>query len=116
MKENRRKNSIPTDAITRSVVELAADTGNIYESVMVITKRANQISGQRREQLKAELEQFSRIPDTLEEVYQDQEQIEVSRRFETLPKSTIVATEEFLNGKLYYRHAATQEHFDKKEK
>lgn len=104
MREKRK--SIPTEAVTRSIVELAEETGNVYKSVMIISKRANQITAQRREQLRAELDQFSRQPDTLEEVYQDEEQIEISRRFERLPKSTIVATEEFLNEKLYYKTAS----------
>ncbi len=104
--KNRR---IPTDAITRSVLELAKETGNVYESVMIIAKRSNQISAVRREQLKERLEEFSKVADTLEEVYQNQEQIEVSREFEMLPKSTIVATEEFLAGDLYYRHSTVDE-------
>ncbi len=103
MEEKNRK--IPNEAITRSVVELAKQTGNVYESVMIITKRANQIAATRREELRQKLEEFNSKVDTLQEVYENEEQIELSRYYETLPKSTIVATDEFLAGKLYYRHS-----------
>lgn len=106
MEENKRK-SIPNEAITRSVVELAKNTGNVYESVMIIAKRANQITASRREELKQKLEAFNSSVDTLQEVYENEEQIELSRHYETLPKSTIVATDEFLSGKLYYHHASS---------
>lgn len=106
--EQKKRQSIPTEVITRSVTELAKDTGNVYESVVVVGKRANQITRSRRDDLKSRLEEFLKSPDTLEEVYQNLEQIEISRYFERLPKSTIVATEEFLAGELHYRQA-TQE-------
>lgn len=103
--DNKRK-AIPKEVITRSVTELAEQTGNVYESVVIIGKRANQISKERREDLKERLEEFSRGADTLEEVYQNQEQIEISRQFERMPESTIISTEEFLDKKLYFRHAS----------
>lgn len=112
MEENNKK-SIPNEAITRSVVELAKQTGNVYESVMIISKRSNQISAARREELRGKLEEFNKTTDTLQEVYENEEQIELSRYYEMLPKSTIVATEEFLSGDLYYHHSSLKENKDK---
>lgn len=103
--EQYKKKAVPTEVVTRSVIELAQPTGNVYESVMIISKRANQISRQRSEEIRNKLEEYTRKADTLEEVYQDQNQIELSRQYERLPKSTLIATEEFLAGELYSTHS-----------
>ncbi|MBR5033906.1 MAG: DNA-directed RNA polymerase subunit omega [Bacteroidales bacterium] len=99
-----RKN-IANNTITRDLSELAAPTGNIYESVMIIAKRANQISADIKQELSKRLEEFSSYTDTLEEITENHEQIEISQYYEKLPKPTLVATEEFREGKIFYRKA-----------
>jgi DNA-directed RNA polymerase subunit K/omega len=78
-------------------------TGNIYESVMVIAKRANQISVEMKQELNRKLAEFSTSNDTLEETFENCEQIEISKYYERQPKPVLVATEEFLNGELFFR-------------
>ena len=94
---------VPTNTITRNLSELAKPTGNIYESVMIIAKRANQISANVKQELSQKLEEFSNYADTLEETFENREQIEISKHYERLPKPTLVAIEEFRNNEIYYR-------------
>ena len=96
---------VPTNTITRNLSELAKPTGNIYETVMIIAKRANQISANVRQELSQKLEEFSNYADTLEETFENREQIEISKHYERLPKPTLVAIEEFRNNEIYYRKA-----------
>lgn len=104
-----KKSSIPTNTITRTLSEIDSPTGNIYESVVVISKRANQISSEIKQELGRKLNDFSNISDNLEETFENREQIEISRYYERLPKSVLIATEEFLEGELEYHHAKAQE-------
>ncbi len=97
--------NVPNNTITRNLSELAAPTGNIYESVMIIAKRANQISTEIKQELSHRLEEFSNYTDTLEEISENHEQIEISKYYEKLPKPVLIATEEFREGKLFYRKA-----------
>jgi DNA-directed RNA polymerase subunit K/omega len=76
----------------------------LYESVAIISKRANQISAQLKEELNAKLEEFASDTDNLEEIFENREQIEISKYYESLPKPTLLATEEFIQGKVYYRN------------
>ncbi len=94
---------VPNNTVTRNLSELADATGNVYESVMVIAKRANQISVSVKQELSQKLEEFSNYADTLEETFENREQIEISRHYERLPKPTLIATEEFLNKEIYSR-------------
>lgn len=94
---------VPTNTITRNLVDVANATGNLYESVMIIAKRANQISASVKQELSQKLEEFSNYADTLEETFENREQIDISRHYERLPKPTLVATEEFLHNELYYQ-------------
>jgi DNA-directed RNA polymerase subunit K/omega len=94
----------PTSAIARDTRKLDNITGNLYESVVIIGKRSNQISGQIKEELNSKLEEFASETDNLEEVFENREQIEISKYYESLPKSTLLATEEFLNDKVYFRN------------
>ncbi len=89
--------------ITRDLDKIAAPTGNIYESVVVISKRARQIAINLKEELNGKLAEFATTVDNLEEVFENREQIEISRYYERMPKPTSTATEEFLEGKLMYR-------------
>lgn len=96
---------VPTNTVTRNLSELAKPTGNIYETVMIIAKRANQISANVKQELSQKLEEFSNYADTLEETFENREQIEISKHYERLPKPTLVAIEEFRNNEIYYRMA-----------
>ena len=99
------KKKVPTNTITRDVRVLAEPTGNIYESVVVLYKRANQIALQEKKELNKKLEDFKNERDTLEEVFENREQIEISKYYERQPKPGLVAIEEFEEGDLYYRMA-----------
>jgi DNA-directed RNA polymerase subunit K/omega len=89
--------------ITRDVDKIAAGTGNVYESVVVISKRARQIAINIKEELNNKLAEFATTVDNLEEVFENREQIEISKFYERLPKPTTTALEEFLDGKVMYR-------------
>ena len=97
--------NITNNTVTRDLSELAAPTGNIYESVMIIAKRANQISADIKQELNHKLEEFSNYADTLEETFENREQIEISKYYERLPKPVLIATKEFQDGKIFYRKA-----------
>lgn len=91
--------------ITRNIDQLAAQTGNIYESIAIISKRSRQISTVMKEELNSKLAEFASTVDNLEEIFENREQIEISRFYERMPKSTLVATEEFVEDKVMFRIA-----------
>ena len=97
-----KKIKAPTTTVTRNITDIAEPTGNVYESVAIIAKRANQISTDMKDKLDQKLQEFAGPADTLDEEFHNDEQITVSRHFEKMPKSTLIATEEFLDGKLNY--------------
>ncbi|MDD2293799.1 MAG: DNA-directed RNA polymerase subunit omega [Bacteroidales bacterium] len=99
------KQQVVTNTITRELKDIAAPTGNVYESTMIIAKRANQIAAEIKQELSHKLEEFSNYADTLEETFENREQIEISRYYERLPKPTLTAIKEFEEGKIYYRKA-----------
>lgn len=103
-----RKTNAPANTVTRDMMELSADTGNIYETVSIIGKRANQISVEIKSDLSKKLQEFASYNDNLEEVFENREQIEISRYYEKLPKPTLIATQEYLEGKIYYRNPAKE--------
>lgn len=96
----------PSSTISRDTRELDNKTHNLYESVVIIGKRANQLSAALKEELNAKLDEFASDTDNLEEIFENREQIEISKYYESLPKPTLMATEEFLNGQVYYRNPA----------
>ena len=98
------KKKIPVNTVTRDIKTLAAPTGNIYESVVILYKRANQIAVAEKKELMKKLDEFRGDRDTMEEVFENKEQIEVAKFYERLPKPTLIAIDEFLNDKLYYRN------------
>ena len=98
----------PLSTITYNKVEVEAPTENIYEAISIIAKRANQINGDLKKELVDKLEEFATYNDSLEEVFENKEQIEVSKFYERLPKPTAMAMEEWLNGKVYYRTPETE--------
>lgn len=95
--------AVNSSVITRDLDKIAAQTGNVYESVVVISKRARQIAVNIKEELNNKLAEFATTVDNLEEVFENREQIEISKFYERLPKPTTTATEEFLEGKLNHR-------------
>lgn len=97
------KKKVDSNTCTRNLVEIAAPTGNIYESVMIIAKRSNQIAATVKQELNQKLEEFSNFADTLEETFENREQIEISKHYERLPKPTLVAINEFENSEIYSR-------------
>ena len=103
-----RKTNAPTNTITRDLIKLAEPTGNIYETVAIISKRANQISVEMKQDLAKNLQEFASYNDNLEEVFENREQIEISRYYEKLPKPTLIAAQEFIEGKVYYKNPAKE--------
>ena len=87
----------------RNLMEIKAPTGNLYESISIIAKRANQINVSLKEELHNKLEEFASHTDSLEEIHENKEQIEISRAYEKMPNPSILATQEFFEGKVYYR-------------
>ena len=109
-----KKVNAPTSTVTRNLMDFSVETGNIYESVAIIGKRSNQIAAAMKEELAHKLQEFGTTnPDTPEEESHNDEQITVSKYYERLPKPTLIATQEFLDDKIYYRNPAkdTQERF-----
>lgn len=92
----------------RNISELIKDTTNVYESLCIIAKRATQISIQMKRELHAKLEEFASTTENLEEIHENKEQIEISKFYERLPNPVIIATNEFLEGTLYYRYRDTK--------
>ena len=92
-----------------NTAEFSQMTGNIYETVAVLTKRANQIAIEEKKELHKKIEEFSNNNDGIDEYYENREQIDVVRRFEQMPKPTLVATEEYLEHQLYYRNPAKED-------
>ena len=99
-----KKITAPNNTITRDMNALCEPVGNVYETVRIIAKRANQISAEVKHELDKKLADFASASDNLEEVFENREQIEISRYYEKLPKATLLATEEFEQGKLFYRN------------
>lgn len=90
--------------ITRDVVNLEDKTGNLYQSIVAVSKRSNQISTQIKEELTQKLQEFATSSDSLEEVFENREQIEISKHYEKMPKSTAIAMQELLEDKMYLRN------------
>lgn len=103
------KNTTPTSTITRDVRQLDLKTDNIYESIVIMSKRANQIANNVKEELHGKLAEFASSNDNLEEVFENREQIEISKHYERMPKPTLIAVDEFLGDKIYYRNPAKEQ-------
>lgn len=102
-----KKTNAPTNTVTRDMIAMSEQTGNVYETVCVIGKRANQISSEIKKELEKKLKEFAST-DNLEEVEENREQIEVSRFYEKLPKPTLIATQEYIEHKLYFSNPLKQ--------
>ncbi|MBW7840642.1 MAG: DNA-directed RNA polymerase subunit omega [Chitinophagaceae bacterium] len=95
--------NIPNVIETKNLVDIKNKTGNLYESIAIIAKRANQINISIKEELHTKLEEFASHTDSLEEIHENKEQIEISKAFERMPNPAILATHEFMDDKVYFR-------------
>ncbi len=93
----------PLSTVTRDMNSFSAPVGNIYEAVAVVAKRANQISAEVKKELEGKLQEVATVNDSLEEVFDNREQIEVSRHYERMPKATLLAAQEFQQGQVFYK-------------
>ena len=97
-----KKTNTPQTTVTRDMIDLSQQTGNVYETVCIIARRANQIAAQMKADLEKKLQEFAPYNDNLEEVNENREQIEISRYYERLPKPTLIATQEYIDHKLFF--------------
>lgn len=102
-----KKTNAPLTTVTRDMIAMAEQTGNVYETVCIIGKRANQISSELKKELERKLQEFAST-DNLEEVSENREQIEISKFYEKLPKPTLIATQEYLEHRLYFSNPLKQ--------
>lgn len=98
-----KKTNAPVNTITYNRSEIEAPVGNIYEAITIIAKRANQINSEIKKELIEKLDEFATYNDSLEEIFENKEQIEVSKFYERLPKPHALAVQEWLDGKIYHR-------------
>jgi len=103
-----KKTTAPDNIITRDMIKLGEVTGNVYETVRIIGKRSNEIAVDIKQDLGKKLQEFSSTVDSLEEIFENREQIEISRYFERIPKPTLIATDEFMQNEIYYRNPAKE--------
>ena len=101
---NYKKIKAPTTTVTHNLMDFSESTGNIYESVAIMGIRANQITSDIKQDLNQKLREFGTKNDSLDEEFENREQIEISRFYERMPKPTLIAEQEFLDGKIYYRN------------
>lgn len=99
-----KKMNAPQSTVTRDMNALSNEVGNVYETVKIIAKRSNQISVEMKSELEKKLQEFASYSDNIEEIFENREQIEISRFYEKLPKPTLIAAQEFSEGKVYYRN------------
>jgi len=100
-----KKSTAPRTTITRNMNEIESKIGNVYEAITIISKRANQIGQETRELLVQKLNEFATSTDNLEEIFENREQIEISKFYEKLPKPSSIATQEWVEDKIYFRKA-----------
>lgn len=98
-----KKTNAPLNTVTRDMIQLSEDTGNVYETVCIIAKRANQIAAEMKYDLEKKLQEFASLTDTMEEVSENREQIEISKYYEKLPKPTLIAAQEYTEHKIHFR-------------
>ena len=103
------KPTVSSTTVTRDLRELDITTDNIYESLVIISKRANQIAANMKEELHGKLAEFASSNDNLEEIFENREQIEISKHYERMPKASLVAIDEFIHGKVYHRNPAKEQ-------
>lgn len=103
-----KKIKAESSTVPRDLIDLEEQTGNVYETVMILAKRSNQIASEMKEELNQKLQEFASYSDNLEEVFENREQIEISKYYERLPKPTLIAFEELKQGQIYHRNPAKE--------
>ncbi|MGQ7870387.1 DNA-directed RNA polymerase subunit omega [Sunxiuqinia sp. sy24] len=103
-----KKIKAESSTVPRNLTDLEDQTGNVYETVMILAKRSNQIASEMKEELNQKLQEFASYTDNLEEVFENREQIEISKYYERLPKPTLIAFEELKQGQIYHRNPAKE--------
>jgi len=103
-----KKTNADLTTTTRDLREIDSKTGNLYESIAIISKRANQISSEMKEELTNKLAEFASNTDNLEEIFENREQIEISKYYERLPKPSLIAINEFMEDKIYHRNPTVE--------
>ena len=106
---NFKNSTAERSTITRDTILMEEKTGNIYESIVAVSKRSNQISSELKEELTTKLQEFASSTDNLEEIFENREQIEISKHYEKMPKPTAIATQELLDDKIYMRQPEEKE-------
>ncbi|WP_026904359.1 DNA-directed RNA polymerase subunit omega [Pedobacter glucosidilyticus] len=109
MNNNNNKPTVSSTTVTRDLRQLDIETENIYESLVIISKRANQIGANLKEELHGKLAEFASSNDNLEEVFENREQIEISKHYERMPKASLIAIDEFIHGKVYHRNPSKEQ-------
>ena len=109
MSTQEKKKFVSASLVSRDMSEITEVTGNMYEAVNIMGKRANQLSSTQKEELTEKLAQFASPIDNLEEIFENKEQIEISKYYERLPKNTTVATEKFLEDEIAFRYKDSEE-------
>lgn len=109
---NYKKTNAPLTTVTRNLMDFAEQTGNIYESVVIMSKRANQITVDIKNDLNQKLKEFGGKSDSLEDEFDNREQAEISRFYERMPKPTLIAEQEMLDNKIYYRNPREEKTFE----
>lgn len=107
--ENKKSKQVPNSTVTRDLREFTKPTGNLYESVVVMSKRANQIAQEQKAELEERLQEFTTYSDPTDELVENEEQVELSRYYERLPKPSLVAAHEFEAGEIYFRNPVAEE-------
>lgn len=108
-----RKSNAPLNTVTRDLIALSEDTGNIYETVCIIAKRANQIALEMKHEIDKKLAEYGQSqPDSTDEYITNQDQIDISRRYERMPKPTLIATQEYIEHKIHFRNPSKDHNFD----
>ena len=106
---------IEANVQARDVAGLASQVSNVYEALAIITKRAKQLSNDLKNELHSKLEEFATSSETIEEIHENKEQIEISKFYERLPNPTLIATDEFINGELEFKYLDRREDSDEDE-
>jgi DNA-directed RNA polymerase subunit K/omega len=108
-----KKTKIENFAVTRNIEDFTTGTNNVYETVSILSKRANQISLEMKEELNQKISEFATTSDNLEEVFENREQIEIAKYYEHLPKPSLIAIHEYINSDIYFRnpHKGHEEDF-----
>jgi BioD-like phosphotransacetylase family protein len=104
-----RKSKAPINTVSHDMSKMWEETGNIYESIVIISKRSNQIASDMKHDLDKKLQEFASYNDNLEEVFENREQIEISRYYEKLPKATLIATKEYEDKEIYWKNPIKKE-------